>query len=257
MPEIANLPGNFSGMVIDYSFPDPVDNLCYDDALLGMAEAGYLEGALRFWESPVPFIVLGRSGDPAVDLHLDAVRQSAVRVFRRSSGGGTVVQGPGCLNYALVLPKQGAWQDVRTSYREISAWLLDGLAACGIRGTYEPISDLAIAGRKFSGNAQRRGRHYLLQHGTLLYGFDLSWIPLWLAQPREQPPYRADRTHQDFVTNVPLAPAVFKALLATRFGGTCQPAPLPASQDWLARQRQQGRVEELLAARRGDGCGRK
>ena len=235
-----------SGVVIDYSFADPVDNLCYDDTLLWLAETGKMGGALRFWESQVPFIVLGRSGDPIVDLHADAVRASAVRVFRRSSGGGTVVQGRGCLNYALVLPKQGTWQDVRASYRDISQWLLAGLAELGIVGTYEPISDLAVAGQKFSGNAQRRGRHFLLQHGTILYGFDLACISRWLAQPQAQPPYRENRTHADFVRNVQVDPAQLKRVLATQFGGPCYQEPLAGSLAALVQQRGHGRVEELL-----------
>jgi len=236
------------GVVVDYSFAEPADNLYYDDALLRMAETGEIPGALRFWESASPFIVLGRSGDPAQDLHAAAVRDADVPVYRRSSGGGTVVQGPGCLNYALVLPKQGAWQDVRASYRDISHWLLAALAAFGIQGAYEPISDLAVGGRKFSGNAQRRGRHFLLQHGTLLYGFDLACISSWLAQPQAQPPYRANRKHADFVTNVDLDVADFKLLLATRFGGIMHGKLLPGSLAALAEQREQGRVEKLTVS---------
>jgi lipoate---protein ligase len=235
------------GVIVDYSFADPVDNLCYDDTLLHLAERGDIRAALRFWESPSPFIVLGRSGDPLADLNLASVREDGIPVYRRSSGGGTVVQGPGCLNYALVLPKDGAWQDVRTSYRDISAWLLKTLSVLGVEGgRYEPISDLAIGDRKFSGNAQRRGKHYLLQHGTLLYGFDLARISHWLAQPVAQPPYRRNRSHTDFVTNIHLEIGAWKHVVTTSaFRGDSFETPLPGSLEVLARQRAWGRVETL------------
>ena len=234
------------GIVVDYSFRDPIDNLCYDDVLLQLAESGSISCALRFWESKTPFIVLGRSGKVAEDLHRDAVLADEVPVYRRSSGGGTVVQGPGCLNYALVIPKEKAWVDVRASYTAISEWLLQALLSCGVQGDYEPISDLAVGGRKFSGNAQRRGRSHILQHGTILYDFDLAWITRWLAQPQAQPPYRGNRPHADFVVNVDLDPCALKLVLARGFLQPFLQEPVQDSLAMLAKQRAWGRVQELL-----------
>jgi len=233
------------GVVVDYSFADPVDNLCYDDVLLQYAETGRISCALRFWESSTPFVVLGRSGKIEEDLCAAPVLEAGVPVYRRGSGGGTVVQGPGCLNYALVIPKQKSWTDVRASYAAISSWLLDALATCGMKGSYEPISDLAIDGRKFSGNAQRRGRSHILQHGTILYDFDLKCISDWLRQPQAQPPYRADRSHADFVTNIAVSASDFKAALQRVFATPYYQDPLPGSVAELARQRAWGRVQTL------------
>ena len=67
------------------------------------------------------------------------------------------------------------------------------------------ISDLAIAGRKFSGNAQQRKRRFLLHHGTLLYAFDLTPVGRFLRLPPRQPEYRAGRDHTTFLRNLPLA----------------------------------------------------
>lgn len=234
-----------TGVILDNSFKDPVDNLCFDDTLLQCAEAGRLDGALRFWESRDPFIVLGRSGDPAAELQLQAVSEDEIPVYRRSSGGGTVVQGPGCLNYAIVLPKEGALADVRASYRAISEWLLQAMAGQGIIGDYEPISDLARAGRKFSGNAQRRGRRYFLQHGTILYRFETGWISRWLSHPKDQPPYRANRPHAAFVANVNLDPIRFKLDLARQLGWPMIKEPDAAMTELLQKRRDLGVVEQL------------
>jgi lipoate-protein ligase A len=64
---------------------------------------------------------------------------------------------------------------------------------------------LVVDGRKVSGNAQRRGRRALLHHGTLLYAFDPALAERYLREPRRRPPYRATRTHAEFMGNLPLS----------------------------------------------------
>jgi lipoate-protein ligase A len=65
-------------------------------------------------------------------------------------------------------------------------------------------SDLALGPLKFSGNAQRRKRNFLLYHGTFLLDFDLPLIERLLPLPSRQPDYRRNRSHEDFLTNVSL-----------------------------------------------------
>jgi lipoate-protein ligase A len=63
-------------------------------------------------------------------------------------------------------------------------------------------TDLATGGLKFSGNAQRRRRKFLLFHGTFLLNFDLRLIAELLRMPSLQPDYRQGRNHAEFVTNL-------------------------------------------------------
>jgi lipoate-protein ligase A len=65
-------------------------------------------------------------------------------------------------------------------------------------------SDLAVLDRKFSGNSMRVKRHSLLYHGTLLYDFPLDLVDRYLKAPPRQPQYRAGRSHDQFVANLPL-----------------------------------------------------
>jgi lipoate-protein ligase A len=67
-------------------------------------------------------------------------------------------------------------------------------------------SDLAVKGRKFSGNSLRAKRSHLLYHGTLLYEFPLDLISACLRSPPRQPDYRSGRTHADFVANLGVPP---------------------------------------------------
>src|SRR3989338_2273939 len=105
----------------DISFPSPQENILFDEALLALAEQGKGGEVLRFWESLTTFIVLGRIGKVEEDIYIENVARDEVMVLRRSSGGGTVVQGKGCLNFSLILVKDRdpSLNDLRKSYRDI------------------------------------------------------------------------------------------------------------------------------------------
>src|SRR4029453_4269734 len=90
--------------LLDLTLPSPIENLALDEALLEDLEENKGTPVLRFWESDRYFVVLGRSSSLADDVHIDACQQDGVPILRRASGGGTVLQGPGCLSYAVVLP---------------------------------------------------------------------------------------------------------------------------------------------------------
>ena len=205
----------------DISFPTPQENIAYDEVLLQLAEKHGSDEFLRFWESPQLFVVLGRIGNADIDVNLALARQDNIPVLRRSSGGGTVLQGPGCLNYSVILSKQKypELNDLRQSYEWISARVIQALRLSGIEAYFRPTSDLATGAdeKKFSGNAQRRGKHYILHHGTILYHFDLSLISRYLNMPQDIPEYRKARPHTDFVTNIPLDPQKFKECFAQGF----------------------------------------
>lgn len=202
---------------IDITLPTPAENLAADEALLDACEIGIIDGeVLRFWESPTPFVVVGYSNHLAREVHLNACRDAGVPVLRRCSGGGTVVQGPGCLNYTLILriPETGPLATLTGTNHFVMQRHADALRPLlgdSVRAT--GTTDLALGDRKFSGNAQRRKRKFLLFHGTFLLGFDLALIAKLLNFPSRQPDYRQNRSHLDFVTNIPLTRDAVKRAL--------------------------------------------
>ncbi len=141
---------------LDLTLPTAAENLALDEALLEEAEAGGGPNeTLRLWEPRQTMVVVGRSSRIAAEVRTDACRELGIPVLRRPSGGAAIVTGPGCLMYALVLSYR-----LRPELRALSRthqWVLGTLAAAlethvpGVRccGT----SDLAIDGRKFSGNS--------------------------------------------------------------------------------------------------------
>ena len=190
--------------------------LALDEAALDHVDEFGGSGLLWFWESPSHWVVVGYGQSIAREVHVEACNRDSIPIYRRCSGGGTVVQGPGCLNYGLALPIgldpdlesiTGANRWIMERQRQALAGLLPGNV------TIEGHTDLALDGRKFSGNAQRRKRSALLFHGTFLHRFELPLISRWLAFPSAQPGYRSSRDHLDFVTNTKLDPQAIRTAL--------------------------------------------
>ena len=191
--------------LLDYSFAEPEANLALDEVLLDRVENGHSETALRFWESPTPFVVVGVSQKLAEEADEAACRRMGIPVLRRCSAGGCVLQAPGCLNYSLVI-RYEPYPEARTihgSYQLILGAIARVLEERqGIPARREGISDIAVEGLKISGNAQKRRKHAMLHHGTLLYDFDISLAEQCLRHPADRPSYRGDRAHRAFVTNL-------------------------------------------------------
>ncbi len=201
---------------LDLTFADPRRDLACDEALGDNFEAADGGEVLRLWEPAGYFVVVGYSNRVTAEVNVAACEERGIPILRRFSGGGAVLQGPGCLNYTLVLRNEraGSFGDIGQSYhrvldrhRQVCARLTS--EQVGIRGT----SDLAIAGWKFSGNSQHRKQRYTVFHGTFLLNFDLSLIEACLPLPSRQPAYRQDRSHESFLRNLRIDPAQVRRAL--------------------------------------------
>ena len=191
--------------LLDLTLPTAAENLALDEALLLEAEAGRGEEVLRLWEWSESAVVLGSACQLAEDVDEPACQSDGVPILRRSSGGGTVLLGNGCLCFSLVLAyeRSPGLREIPSSYWFILQRLCDALVAVLPDIELAGTSDLSSGGRKFSGNAQQRKRTHLLHHGTLLYDFPLPQISRYLRMPGRRPEYRGERGHDEFVTNLP------------------------------------------------------
>ncbi|HWF18652.1 MAG TPA: lipoate--protein ligase family protein [Verrucomicrobiae bacterium] len=213
---------------IDLTLPTPAENLACDEALLEACEAGLADEILRFWEPQEPFVVVGYANQIAREVNLEACKGRNIPGLRRCSGGGTVLQGAGCLNYSLLLkiPDAGPLRSISGTnsfimerHRAALQSLLKG------RVHVQGHTDLTLDNLKFSGNAQRRRKNFLIFHGTFLLRFDLPLVEQFLRMPSKQPEYRQSRPHTEFLTNLNISPEVVKSALREIWNAN---TPLPA-----------------------------
>ena len=131
------------------------------------------------------------------------------------TGGGAVLQGPGTLNYSLILeiPDTGPLAHISDTNLYIMAKHRDALAPVIGDVSVRGHSDLTLGDLKFSGNAQRRRRRHLLFHGSFLLGLDVDRIERLLPLPSREPDYRHHRPHKDFLINVEVAAQKLQAAL--------------------------------------------
>ena len=198
------------------TLPDPAANLALDEALLLDAQTG--GEVLRVWEWPAPVVVLGAACKIADDVNDDACRADGVPIHRRSTGGGTVLWGCGCLVYSLVLSYDRAPEltQIGSSYRYILGRVAAALGVDGVRPV--GVSDLALGDRKFSGNAAaaqtvvppapRHAPLRLRPHGR------------WPLSPTAAATagIPGAQSHEDFLCNLPLTPARIAQGLRTVWG---------------------------------------
>ncbi len=202
--------------LLDLTLSSPVENLALDEALLDDLEENGHDPILRFWESDRYFVVLGRASSLTDDVHVAACRQDHIPVLRRASGGGTILQGPGCLSYAFVLPisLHPDLRDIRPTNQFILQRTANALQKWQPAIAVQGVSDLAVEGLKISGNAQRRKRTALLFHGTILYGMQADFIARYVKHPKRKPEYRGDRHHGAFLSRIDASPHEMKHAIA-------------------------------------------
>ncbi|MGA9779232.1 MAG: biotin/lipoate A/B protein ligase family protein [Limisphaerales bacterium] len=244
--------------LLNLTLASPAENLACDEALLNWSEA--VDGEiLRFWEPREYFVVVGYADKVETEVNVAVCQAHGIPVFRRCSGGGTVLQGPGCLNYTLIL-QIGAHPSL-ANISSANRFILERN-----RGAVEPEvksqkpevtisvcghTDLAlvtrhpapVAYRKFSGNSQRRHKRALLFHGTFLLNFDLPLINEVLRIPSKQPDYRNGRGHTDFLVNLAVPAARLRAALGKAWNAT------EASLDFPDQETRRLATEKYLTAK--------
>ena len=231
---------------LDLQLASPAENLAADEALLDRCEAGLGDETLLFWEPRETFVVVGYANKVATEVKVPACVAKGIPIYRRCSGGGTVVQMAGGLNYSLILriTEDGPTRNISAANQFIMEKNRAAIeseiqsqkpeARISVRGH----TDLCLGEVKFSGNSQRRRKNFLLFHGTLLLNGDLKFISELLWMPSLQPDYRAHRPHEAFVTNLLLPAETVKAALAKAWNAEAEPQSPPlADIERLAREK--------------------
>lgn len=175
--------------LIDTGPLDGPTNMAIDEALLSCFDPETTTPVLRLYGWNPPALSLGRFQQAADVLDPERCRQSGVPIVRRITGGGVIFHTEE-LTYSLVCaPHQiPPAASIKESFRVLTTFLLNFYKGLGLTAAYAvdqfPVDttlgqrtpfcfagketyDILIHGRKIGGNAQRRLKNLIFQHGSI------------------------------------------------------------------------------------------
>jgi lipoate-protein ligase A len=163
--------------------------MAIDESLLSLFNPKTSEPILRIYGWDPPALSLGRFQNAEEVLDLDCCHNNGVAAVRRVSGGGTIYHADE-LTYSIVCsPEQiPPTVSVKDSFRVLTGFLIDFYRTLELNASYavDTVSDtdrlgmrtafcfagkesfdILIDGKKIGGNAQRRRKNVIFQHGSI------------------------------------------------------------------------------------------
>jgi len=194
------------GVYLSSSVKPPL-NFALEERLLSGLEDG--KRLLLLYQNE-PSIVLGRFQNPWNECRIGLARREGVSLYRRVSGGGTVVHGPGNLNFSFL---SGSPDSRREENLLNIAGALGGLGLnLEVNSRCDLVARTASHGGaefKVSGSAFRQSGGRAMHHGTLLVSADTRQIERLLMRPPRQLELRGVQSLSSPVMNLTrLAPEI-------------------------------------------------
>ncbi|OHD65456.1 MAG: hypothetical protein A2176_13040 [Spirochaetes bacterium RBG_13_51_14] len=168
------------------------ENMAVDEYLMRW-HLRALRPVLRTYAWDPPAISIGRY-QTTDRIYYEACRKDGVTVVRRITGGGAIFHDSE-VTYSFVCPERGAGSpiSVSESFERLNGFIIHAYRTLGLDARYAKQGpganrfntsdhfcfsgsqefDICIGGRKIGGNAQRRTRGVIMQHGSIPLSIDL------------------------------------------------------------------------------------
>ncbi|MBS3808008.1 MAG: hypothetical protein KGY60_10930, partial [Bacteroidales bacterium] len=148
------------------------------------------------------YVVLGNSNKPHQNLKEKNIRDDDVTVYKRPSGGETVILTPRTLVVSLKVTLR-KFSNPAAHFRYFNQKIIEALSSLGVQDLYyRGISDIAIVDRKILGSSIYRRRNLLFYHAVLNVSESVDTIDRYIKHPVKEPDYRSGRSHHEFVTSL-------------------------------------------------------
>ncbi|HEX6923125.1 MAG TPA: lipoate--protein ligase [Bacillales bacterium] len=175
---------------------DPAVNLGIEEYILKHLDPNetYL-----FFYSMEPSIIVGKNQNTLEEINTEYVRENAVNVVRRLSGGGAVYNDEGDLSFSFITKDDGKSFH---NYEKFTEPVIRALQKLGVNAELSGRNDIEVDGKKVSGNAQFSTKGRMFSHGTLMFDVNLDNVQAALNPNPEKIESKGVKSVRSRVTNI-------------------------------------------------------
>ncbi|HEU5139981.1 MAG TPA: lipoate--protein ligase [Bacillales bacterium] len=175
---------------------DPAVNLGIEEYILKHLDPNetYL-----FFYSMEPSIIIGKNQNTLEEINTEYVRENAVNVVRRLSGGGAVYNDEGDLSFSFITKDDG---ESFHNYEKFTEPVIRALRKLGVNAELSGRNDIEVDGKKVSGNAQFSTKGRMFSHGTLMFDVNLDNVEAALNPNPEKIKSKGVKSVRSRVTNI-------------------------------------------------------
>lgn len=174
---------------------DACSNMAFDEALFQGYYSGCSKPTLRVYSWRSPSFSLGYFQDTQADLDVNKCAKANIDFVRRITGGGIIFHDQE-ITYSLICSQEdlGILDSVAGSFKKICSFLINFYNTLGINAQFaaeiskdkklgQPCSfcfaakekyDIVIGKKKIGGNAQKRRKNIIFQHGSIPLRLDIA-----------------------------------------------------------------------------------
>lgn len=175
---------------------DPKVNLAIEEYIL--ENFGETDSYLLFYVNK-PSIIIGRNQNTIEEINTDFVEKEGISVVRRLSGGGAVYHDEQNLNFSFIQKDDG------NSFQNFAKFLhpiIEVLNNLGVPAEMQGRNDVAVEGRKVSGNAMFSTKGRMFSHGTLMFDSEIEKVVSALKVRKEKIESKGIKSIRSRVANI-------------------------------------------------------
>ncbi|GAB3060396.1 lipoate--protein ligase [Virgibacillus ainsalahensis] len=175
---------------------DPMINLAIEEYIL--ENFGEKDTYLLFYVNK-PSIIIGRNQNSVEEINTEYVDKNGIKVVRRLSGGGAVYHDEQNLNFSFITKDDG---ESFQNFKKFTQPIVDALNKLGVPAEMHGRNDLAVEGRKISGNAMFSTRGRMFSHGTLMLDSEIENVVSALNVRKEKIESKGIKSVRSRVANI-------------------------------------------------------
>lgn len=175
---------------------DPAINLAIEEYIL--ENFGEKDTYLLFYVNK-PSIIIGRNQNSVEEINTEYVDKNGIHVVRRLSGGGAVYHDEQNLNFSFITKDDG---DSFQNFARFTQPMVEALNKIGVPVEMQGRNDLAVNGRKISGNAMFSTRGRMFSHGTLMLDSEIENVVEALNVRKEKIESKGIKSIRSRVANI-------------------------------------------------------